>query len=262
MPEPSSGNEQTATALREELTATRERIEAYSRLVEELPSLYERKFGERLEPLLERTRGLLEERQQLQEQLAALPPSAAGDPPGAPAALPPAGPRRFPLQTPLPGGSRRTWLLALAGGACLALLGIGLGTRRLAGPQPPVPRPAAAARPTEPDPANPAAAQASAGSKAAPQVSAAPGELLLSAEGLSWLEVRTLEGERLFVGNLQGSRRFPLGRGLRISAGRPDLVRVHRHGEPPRRMGRIEEIDWKTFAPAEQTAEESARPPG
>jgi hypothetical protein len=63
------------------------------------------------------------------------------------------------------------------------------------------------------------------------------------------MEVRSLADTTLFLGTLQGSRTFPLGQGLRISAGRPDLVTVQLHGEPARILGGIREIGWHTFPP-------------
>jgi hypothetical protein len=80
-------------------------------------------------------------------------------------------------------------------------------------------------------------------------------------DGLSWVEVRNLEGERVFVGELRGERRFPLGRGLRLSAGRPDLVTVETGGRPARILGEIDEIGWQTFLPDQRTRPENNQRP-
>jgi hypothetical protein len=81
------------------------------------------------------------------------------------------------------------------------------------------------------------------------QITPAPGELLVKTNGISWMEVRSLADATLFLGTLQGSRTFPLGQGLRISAGRPDLVTVQLQGEPARILGGIREIGWHSFPP-------------
>jgi hypothetical protein len=96
---------------------------------------------------------------------------------------------------------------------------------------PPQAKPASA-----PIPARPAALQ--------------PAELLLSARQPSWLEVRAAAGgPPLFRGRFSGERRFPLGSGLRLRAGRPDLVRVSVGDQPPRPLGTISEIRWVSVGP-------------
>ena len=65
----------------------------------------------------------------------------------------------------------------------------------------------------------------------------------LEDEGL-WLDVLDAKGNRLFVGELKGERRFPLGAGLKVMAGRPDLVTVQVAGASPRVLGRIEQVTW------------------
>ncbi|MEI6830167.1 MAG: DUF4115 domain-containing protein [Synechococcaceae cyanobacterium ELA445] len=61
----------------------------------------------------------------------------------------------------------------------------------------------------------------------------------------SWLEVVDGEGSILFTGELKGTRRFPLGQGLKVRSGRPDLVTVRVGQGPPRRLGRVEQVEWK-----------------
>lgn len=73
-------------------------------------------------------------------------------------------------------------------------------------------------------------------------------ELQLSANQPSWLEVRPLgAGAPLFRGRFVGERRFPLGQGLRVRAGRPDLVLVAQGSTPARPLGTISEIRWVSF---------------
>jgi cytoskeleton protein RodZ len=70
------------------------------------------------------------------------------------------------------------------------------------------------------------------------------GELRLQASGPSWVEVRSLEGESLYGAILQGQVLLPLGRGVKVLAGRPDLVRVSVAGQRPKVLGRIDQIAW------------------
>lgn len=89
---------------------------------------------------------------------------------------------------------------------------------------------------------------------AAPQP-AATAVLELQADQPSWLEVRSNTGQKMFVGELQGSKRFALGSGLQVLAGRPDLVTVRLGDMPPRPLGRIEDVDWHRFAPTGSAAQ-------
>ena len=73
------------------------------------------------------------------------------------------------------------------------------------------------------------------------------GQLRLQALGPSWVEVRSLEGETLYAAILQGQVQLPLGRGVKVLAGRPDLVRVSVAGERPKVLGRINRIEWVLF---------------
>ena len=77
-----------------------------------------------------------------------------------------------------------------------------------------------------------------------------PGVLLLRSDEPSWLEVRNGSGQVLFSGMLEKEARFRLGEGLRVLAGRPDLVTAAVGGEAPRRLGRISEVGWQDFAPS------------
>jgi len=246
--EATGGEDREAADLRQELETTRERIALYGRLIEDLPGIYEEKFRERVDPLLEQNRHLAEEGRKLREEVACLPGGTASSVPRA--ALPPAGgnrrePPRLAAVPPV------TLLLGLAAGGALVLA----GTLVLQVFRPAEPPPAALAPPAEPaEPQGPAEP-----TEVRPAVR--PDELLLSVDGLSWVEVRNLDEERIFVGDLRGERRFPLGRGLRISAGRPDLVTVEASGRPARILGEIDEIGWQTFLPAQRTRPENSQSP-
>ncbi|MCP9941587.1 helix-turn-helix domain-containing protein [Cyanobium sp. ATX 6E8] len=120
-----------------------------------------------------------------------------------------------------------------------------------------------ASRPAEPEPANApqsappqtTAPQATAPQATAPQVSApetpSSSELLLISSQPSWLEVKQQGGESLFRGTFEGERRFPLGGGLSVLAGRPDLVKAQLGSGPAKPLGRIDQVRWQQFkAPA------------
>lgn len=93
-------------------------------------------------------------------------------------------------------------------------------------------------------------------STAAPAAQTATSAVLeLRATEPSWLEVRSITGQSLFVGELRGSRRFDLGTGLEVLAGRPDLVTVHIEGTPGRPLGHIEDVIWHRFPPGYSASE-------
>lgn len=77
----------------------------------------------------------------------------------------------------------------------------------------------------------------------------APDTLSLSARGPSWLEVTTEDGQSLFHGMFRGKQSFPLGRGLRVLAGRPDLVMVRIGAAAPKPLGTVNDVDWIPFTP-------------
>jgi cytoskeleton protein RodZ len=79
---------------------------------------------------------------------------------------------------------------------------------------------------------------------------AGAGVLQLRSDEPSWVEVRDPDGGVLFSGLLEKEARFRLGEGLRVLAGRPDLVTVSVSGETPRRLGDISEVKWQSFAPS------------
>jgi len=98
--------------------------------------------------------------------------------------------------------------------------------------------------------------------KPAAKPAAAPTTLTLSSPQPSWIEVRSLEGKQLFEGNLTGRRVFPLGQGLRVLAGRPDLVLASLGSAPAKPLGPIDQINWLTFkATTTPTAPAQPKPP-
>jgi cytoskeleton protein RodZ len=99
------------------------------------------------------------------------------------------------------------------------------------------------------------------GRKAAATVG--PGVLVLRSEEPSWVEVRDARGQILFSGQLEKEARFRLGPGLRVLAGRPDLVTASVGSEPPRRLGTISQVDWQDFpsSPAAAVVLETAPAP-
>jgi len=79
----------------------------------------------------------------------------------------------------------------------------------------------------------------------------APIALLISSRQRSWLTVRPLAGGKpLYRGSFVGERRFPLGEGLLLRAGRPDLVMVSQGDAAPRPLGKVSDIRWIAFRPA------------
>jgi len=74
--------------------------------------------------------------------------------------------------------------------------------------------------------------------------------LQLSSKETVWLAVRELPNQKLlFKGNLSGVKSFPLGLGLQVRAGRPDLVQVQLNGQTKGVLGPIERIEWVTLTP-------------
>jgi cytoskeletal protein RodZ len=72
-------------------------------------------------------------------------------------------------------------------------------------------------------------------------------ELTITASQTSWLTVRTSKGQPLYEGMFKGSRQFPIGTGLQLRAGRPDLVKASLGSGPGKPIGRIDEIRWVSF---------------
>jgi hypothetical protein len=75
-------------------------------------------------------------------------------------------------------------------------------------------------------------------------------ELILRASEPTWLEVRDANDRLLLAEIFQGQRRLPLGKGLRLLAGRPDVLTVQRRGKAPERLGGIDDLHWFRYSPA------------
>ncbi len=148
-----------------------------------------------------------------------------------------------------PWGAR---LQALLGVAAIGIAAIGLGAGLRGGwrlpdftsllPAPPSPK---ASNQAKPAPA--AKLEQQVKLPPAPGQEDATNKLVLVASGVSWLEVKTVGGQSLFRGNFSGERSFPLGQGLRVLSGRPDLVTVRLGKAKPQRLGPIEQVIWRSF---------------
>ena len=161
-------------------------------------------------------------------------PAAAAAAPAAarPAAGRPPQPRPLQAKSVATRALRGTLLLALGAGVSIAAWQL----QRRSTPALSVVRPATPAPPATP--AVPAAVPA-----AVPEA-----VLVLQARQPSWLEVRSQAGGAvLFRGTLVGERRFALAQGLRVLAGRPDLVMVTRGGGKPQVLGPISAVRWINF---------------
>jgi hypothetical protein len=73
--------------------------------------------------------------------------------------------------------------------------------------------------------------------------------LILRASEPTWLEVRDANDRPVLAENFQGQRTIQLGKGLRVLAGRPDLLTVQRQGKPAKRLGEIDDLHWFRFSP-------------
>jgi cytoskeleton protein RodZ len=71
--------------------------------------------------------------------------------------------------------------------------------------------------------------------------------LVLSSNPGSWVSVRDRTGTVVFEGLLSGEKRFPLGSGLEVLAGRPDLVRAAVQGGEAKPLGTISQVEWYRF---------------
>jgi len=136
-------------------------------------------------------------------------------------------------------------LLSLLVAAGVAGGGIALqrSQLKLAPPAWPPGNPSAPAPAASPQSADPSAR---AQSKTTPDPA---GTLRLTAQGRSWLEVSSSTGQTLFRGTLEGEKAFPLGKGLNVLAGRPDLVTAQLGNTEPRVLGPIDQVRWQRFSP-------------
>jgi transcriptional regulator with XRE-family HTH domain len=184
----------------------------------------------------------------LSRQSVPLPSVSTGSAPASPRPLP--NPIRTAPSTRSPSRStgssaapaRFPWLPLLGAVAALAAgFGMVRALRPAATRQPTPPRPAPTVLPSPPSPARPSPTTAAAPATQAEAI------LVLRASEPSWLEVRTLTGERLFEGTLEGEKRFPLGKGLEVMAGRPYAVTASVGDQPAAPLGKVDEIVWRRF---------------
>ncbi len=103
-------------------------------------------------------------------------------------------------------------------------------------------------KPVQTNPVQTQQAQATAKDQALTPAKTGASSLTLSSSSNTWLEVKTLKGKQLFRGDFKGRQGFPLNEGLRVLAGRPDLLLVQVGGTTARPLGSISEVTWQTFA--------------
>jgi hypothetical protein len=241
-----------------ELEATRRQIQAYQKLLREVPTIFERKFRERMQFVQEHNREITAENQQLREQLSiALPTNAtapttptdrrsadtssstpspessigAGDSTttstraagGAPDT---SRPKAWSLRVNLPRRLPRPLGWSAAGIAALGLLLWSV-------------TPWIQLRPM-------AQLAGFLNPKSGDDRSIEADQLQIISTG-SWLEVQDASGNPLYAGILEGERRFKIGAGLRLAAGRPDLVTYRIGNRPITVLGPIEAVGWRTL---------------
>jgi cytoskeleton protein RodZ len=156
-----------------------------------------------------------------------------------------------------PGALARVATVVVVAGVGASTLALQLGRLQLDPAQlPPLPRLPSLprwpefARPSAPPAPRPAATAPAAVPAQSQAPTAAPDTLVLTTEGRSWIEVTTADGRRLFRGTLEGRQVFPLGQGLRVLAGRPDLVRAQLGEGPVQVLGPIDQVQWRRFPAA------------
>ncbi len=251
---------------RQELEQVRCQLAEYETLLGELPGIFERKFQQRKQLFELQQQLLAKENASLREIVQASGRQTAPPPP--PAALKPAGSATAPLpQTPRSTAALlhpRAWTMAAKGVAVVfgcVVLGAAVAAMRPNRPTPIAAGPIAAA--TAPIPITPAQLPARilpAPPQPAPSAAVKPGPnlLVLNSSAPNWVEVRTLAGQRVYEGLLNGEKTLPLGQGLQVLAGRPDLLTVQQGAGRPKRLGRINELAWISFRPSAPPA--SKRP--
>ena len=152
------------------------------------------------------------------------------------------GSKQLTPQNPSPGQrhQQRSWAGPLLVAVGLAAVGLVVGVRsgwrapQLKSPLPALPR---AQAPLAAGPGQ--SLRASQGD--------ATDKLVFVSSGISWLEVKSVGGQSLFRGNFSGERSFPVGQGLRVLAGRPDLVTVRLGKGQPQQFGSIDQVTWRSF---------------
>ena len=168
-------------------------------------------------------------------------------------------PRRSGSVQPLPrkrrsGGGSLRWLGGAAMLAGLAAAGVWAwpSLRQLANKQLSLGPLAAAPAPIKPRPPKPAA-------PIKPSVPA--DQVQLKASQPSWLEVQNNQRAVLFKGSFKGERLFPLGQGLKLLAGRPDLVTISIGGSAAKPLGTIDQIRWVSVPTTQPAAKAPAPAP-
>ena len=74
-------------------------------------------------------------------------------------------------------------------------------------------------------------------------------ELLVITQGPSWIELRDSQGRTLYAALLEGRKRFRLGAGLSLKAGRPERVQVQLGSAPAQALPPGEWWTWHRFQP-------------
>lgn len=241
-----------------ELEATRRQIQVYQKLLREVPTIFERKFRERMQCVQEHNREIAAENQQLREQLRiALPTNATPSPTPTdrrPADTSASAPSP---ESSIGAGDSTTTSALSAGGVPEALRPTARGLR--------VNIPRRLPRPLGWSAAGIAVlglllwsvkpwiqlqpmAQLAGflNPKSGNDRSIGADQLQIISTG-SWLEVQDASGNPLYAGILEGERRFKIGPGLRLAAGRPDLVTYRIGNRPIAVLGPIEAVGWRTL---------------
>ena len=222
-------------------------LEKYQCLLNELPGIYEEKFRQKVRSVAEDIRHLLDERKALQEQLSlglVQPRSPEALPPAAAVSLTPDSRSwsylrlpRFQLPyTAIPsfGLPNRLQLgMIFGGGVALVLLVLGL--------------PSLLNRRSLPLGGTPSAPL----DRERSPLPTAASLRVMARGGQSWVQVERLGGGILYNAILEPgqSKDLPLGSGLKIRSGRPDLLYVGVGITPAERLGAVDDLDWFEFRP-------------
>ena len=233
--------------IQNELHAAQLELEEYRHLLDQLPEIYEAKFRHKVRAVAKDIHYLLDERKALQEQLSlglVQPRSPEALPPAAAVSLTPVRrswsymrlPRFQSLYASIPSFGLPNRLqpgVLFGAGVALVLMVLGLpyllNRRSLPlGGSPTVPL----------------------GRERSPLPTAA--SLRLEARGgQSWVQVERLGGGIVYDAILESgqSKDLPLGSGLKIRSGRPDLLYVGVGMLPAERLGALNDLDWFEFRP-------------
>lgn len=162
---------------------------------------------------------------------------------------------------PSTAGIRRVWPLLAGSFLVIATAAVGLGVHWQRGVSAPSGSGPASSAPRANSGAIPGDRTSPPDARA--PVPAGPARLVLRSKEPSWLEVRDSQGATLFKGTLEGEKSFPLGQGLRVMAGRPDVVWAELAGQESRVLGPIDQVIWRSFAavPGNATAAGAAQAP-